>query len=97
VVKAFELTREQAPAVRKPDALISFHYTGASRKIQGWGGQAGKEYLYGECHRIIGKMCRNRWKSGEKKAEYVENFCTGFLSAAVFGGRRLRAAGKKEF
>lgn len=42
-------------------------------------------------------MCRNRWKSGEKKAEYVENFCTGFLSAAVFGGRRLRAAGKKEF
>ena len=95
MVKDFELTREQAPAVRKPDALISFHYTGASRKIQGWGGQAGKEYLYWECHRIIGKICRNRWKSGEKKAEYVENFCTGFLSSAVFGGRRLRAAGKK--
>ena len=40
---------------------------------------------------------RNRWKSGEKKAEYVENFCTGFLSSAVFGDRRLCAAGKKEF
>lgn len=94
MVKAFELTREQAPAVRKPDALISFHYTGASRKIQGWGGQAGKEYLYGECHRIIGKICRNRWKSGEKKAEYVENFCTGFLSSAVFG--RPEAACRQE-
>ena len=33
----------------------------------------------------------------EKKAEYVENFSTGYLSSPVFGGRRLRAAGKKEF
>lgn len=95
MVKAFGLTREQVSALQKPAALISFYYTGASHKIQGWGGQAGKEYLYWECHRIIGKICRNRWKSGEKKAEYVENFCTGFLSSAVFGDRRLCAAGKK--
>ena len=97
MVKAFGLTREQVSALQKPAALISFYYTGASHKIQGWGGQAGKEYLYWECHRIIGKICRNRWESGEKKAEYVENFCTGFLSSAVFGDQRLCAAGKKEF
>ncbi len=80
--------------MRKPDALISFHYTGASRKIQGWGGQAGKEYLYGECHRIIGKMCRNRWKSGEKKQSMWKTFALAFC--LLLSLRPEAACGRKK-